>query len=177
MHSINIRLFRSIYIIYNPFQVSHLSSARPELQVQLNGVEVSSLLCVDQRMNMGQSGRSTESSLVKEMFSHYQNDEYDLKKKQFPCSICGKRFGRLSHVQRHQSVHTGEKPYQCDVCQERFTRLENRARHMATHAQVCNPFDFVVIVVFLMLNIKTILHSMYMNILLLHYDRSKFDRV
>lgn len=72
--------------------------------------------------------------------SQYDHTEIDCPKKPFPCPVCGKCFGRLSHVRRHQLLHTGDKPFQCDVCQERFTRVENRERHMAIHTKM-RPYN------------------------------------
>lgn len=62
------------------------------------------------------------------------------KAKRFPCPECGKLFGRVSHVRRHQQLHTGSKPFECTVCGDRFTRLENRDRHMIMHTKV-RPYN------------------------------------
>lgn len=123
------------------FQITYLSSARPELQV--SGIGDSSMVFNSNhvKMEMGENVHFDSSSSnqqgVFDLKVHTEDDS--LKNKPFPCPICGKRFGRFSHVQRHQSVHTGDKPFQCDVCQERFTRIENRERHMASHLDVCIP--------------------------------------
>lgn len=117
------------------FQVNHLSSARPELHVQLNGVEISSLLCIDPRMNTIQSSSSYKLRRTLESAHIYPNKNLT-PKKPFPCPICGKCFGRLDHVRRHKLLHFSEKLYQCGVCPERFSRPENRERHMAIHTQV-----------------------------------------
>lgn len=38
----------------------------------------------------------------------YHDDNKDKALKPFSCDVCHKSFGRLSHVRRHQLLHTGE---------------------------------------------------------------------
>lgn len=116
-------------------QVNYLSTARSELHVNVVG-DSTALLNSNVKLEVGQHFNASCSS-QSDQYSHIQSVD-DSFMKPFPCPICGKRFGRLSHVQRHQSVHTGDKPFQCEVCQERFTRLENRELHMADHTHVNN---------------------------------------
>lgn len=86
------------------------------------------------------SGRASNASFDNHVamlpYHNSVGDPDDAAMKPYPCPVCGKCFKRISHVRRHQLLHTGDKPYQCDVCQERFSRLENRERHMAIHTKV-----------------------------------------
>lgn len=63
------------------------------------------------------------------------NAQPNANKKAIACPECGKLFGRVSHMRRHQLVHSGNKPFQCDVCGDSFTRVENRDRHMIVHTK------------------------------------------
>ena len=43
----------------------------------------------------------------------------------FDCKECGKAFKSAVAVQKHMTLHTGEKPYGCEQCGKRFTQEGN----------------------------------------------------
>uniref|UniRef100_A0A8C6WHL6 Zinc finger protein 865 n=1 Tax=Neogobius melanostomus TaxID=47308 RepID=A0A8C6WHL6_9GOBI len=63
----------------------------------------------------------------------------------FSCSDCGKEFRRSLELQRHMTVHTGERPFKCPFCQKGFTQKSSLNVHMRIHTgekphvcSVCN---------------------------------------
>uniref|UniRef100_A0A8D0G2J6 C2H2-type domain-containing protein n=1 Tax=Strix occidentalis caurina TaxID=311401 RepID=A0A8D0G2J6_STROC len=52
-------------------------------------------------------------------------------KKPFVCTTCGKRFSFISHLSRHQLVHTGDRPYTCSDCGKSFRT--NLITHQRIH--------------------------------------------
>ncbi|KAL2082089.1 hypothetical protein ACEWY4_021907 [Coilia grayii] len=55
--------------------------------------------------------------------------------KQYSCSLCEKVFTRSSGLSYHQKVHTGERPYQCSHCGRNFTVMGHLNKHMLTHTK------------------------------------------
>lgn len=56
------------------------------------------------------------------------------KEKHRICSICQKKFGRLSHLKDHMLVHTGVEAYKCEICQKSFKQKLHLNRHKLTHS-------------------------------------------
>ncbi|XP_071397777.1 gastrula zinc finger protein XlCGF57.1-like [Centroberyx affinis] len=62
-----------------------------------------------------------------------QKNSEVLGKKDFSCSVCGKKSGNKEHLKIHMRVHTGEKPFDCSVCGKSFSLKGNLKIHMIIH--------------------------------------------
>lgn len=52
-----------------------------------------------------------------------------LESSRYQCQVCGKPFGKNSHLTRHLLSHSGEKPFVCFVCGKKFSRKDNCRDH------------------------------------------------
>lgn len=53
--------------------------------------------------------------------------------KPFQCNLCGKQFTQKGQLKGHQKVHTGEKPFSCPDCGKSFAHSGAMNRHRLTH--------------------------------------------
>ena len=53
----------------------------------------------------------------------------DPDNKKFLCQICGKRFSRADHLNRHAQLHTNVKVHKCILCGEEFPRASHLDKH------------------------------------------------
>ncbi|KAF3687941.1 Zinc finger protein 26 [Channa argus] len=53
--------------------------------------------------------------------------------KPYQCALCGKQFTQKGQLKGHQKVHTGEKPFSCPDCGKSFAHSGAMNRHRLTH--------------------------------------------
>uniref|UniRef100_A0A8C1E1C7 Zinc finger protein 236 n=1 Tax=Cyprinus carpio carpio TaxID=630221 RepID=A0A8C1E1C7_CYPCA len=72
-------------------------------------------------------------------------DEDEINKRVYQCSMCDKSFKKSSHLKQHVRSHTGEKPYCCNLCGRSFVSAGVLKSHLNTHtglkAYKCNICD------------------------------------
>ncbi|VDN21999.1 unnamed protein product [Dibothriocephalus latus] len=70
-----------------------------------------------------------------------------LKRKFHICALCGKTYGKTSHLTAHLRWHNNERPFRCGfkTCDKAFTRSDELQRHIRTHTGekrfACNMCD------------------------------------
>ncbi|XP_038587336.1 zinc finger protein 2-like isoform X2 [Micropterus salmoides] len=86
----------------------------------------------------GVCGEHPES--VEELRSHLQSHQ-----KTHRCNVCGKSFLTVVGLNRHATLHRGERPYKCDVCHKAYTNNFTLKTHRWKHVEdkphkcdVCN---------------------------------------
>ncbi|XP_053699812.1 gastrula zinc finger protein XlCGF9.1-like [Synchiropus splendidus] len=53
----------------------------------------------------------------------------------FVCPTCGRSFTQHVHMTEHQRTHSGEKPYSCSQCGKSFSRALDLSYHEGVHAE------------------------------------------
>uniref|UniRef100_A0A9J8D521 C2H2-type domain-containing protein n=1 Tax=Cyprinus carpio carpio TaxID=630221 RepID=A0A9J8D521_CYPCA len=86
-------------------------------------------------------------SLKRHQLIFHPDQHVDKEGKCFPCSYCGRKFGRrqglLQHerihtgdLKKHLEIHTGVRPHNCPVCFKGFGRPSFLRAHMRIHEKV-----------------------------------------
>uniref|UniRef100_A0A3B5LRL0 Zinc finger protein 827 n=1 Tax=Xiphophorus couchianus TaxID=32473 RepID=A0A3B5LRL0_9TELE len=60
--------------------------------------------------------------------------QWKLHEQLFPCSVCGKVFGRQQTLSRHLSLHTEERKYKCHLCPYAAKCRANLNQHLTIHS-------------------------------------------
>uniref|UniRef100_A0A3Q3IFV8 Zinc finger protein 827 n=1 Tax=Monopterus albus TaxID=43700 RepID=A0A3Q3IFV8_MONAL len=60
--------------------------------------------------------------------------QWTLNEQLFPCSVCGKVFGRQQTLSRHVSLHTEERKYKCHLCPYAAKCRANLNQHLTIHS-------------------------------------------
>uniref|UniRef100_A0A8C6WIE7 C2H2-type domain-containing protein n=1 Tax=Neogobius melanostomus TaxID=47308 RepID=A0A8C6WIE7_9GOBI len=100
------------------------------METEADGDDDNQVQSRDRRTNLSPNNKSVpETTVHKE--DKLGPDAAEQKKHQ--CSVCNKRFGDKSKLQRHIRVHTGDKPFRCSSCEKAFTQKVTLDKHMRTH--------------------------------------------
>lgn len=51
----------------------------------------------------------------------------------FACTVCNKVFKKTSYLQRHMTLHSGQRPYSCPYCDKSFRLPNVLMKHKRTH--------------------------------------------
>ena len=49
------------------------------------------------------------------------------------CSVCGKKFTTLQHLNIHLRIHSGEKQFKCEICSKEFLHPSSFRSHKLLH--------------------------------------------
>ncbi|XP_058145549.1 zinc finger and BTB domain-containing protein 2 [Dasypus novemcinctus] len=63
------------------------------------------------------------------------DQEREVKRRKYECTICGRKFIQKSHWREHMYIHTG-KPFKCSTCDKSFCRANQAARHVCLNQSV-----------------------------------------
>ncbi|ROI79387.1 Zinc finger protein 271 [Anabarilius grahami] len=76
---------------------------------------------------------SVAISLKKHQLIFHPDQHADIEGKCFPCSYCGRKFGRRQGLLQHERIHTGERPFNCPTCNKSFRQRSALVVHIKTH--------------------------------------------
>lgn len=112
----------------DPFWSPGLSSA--ELTSYFGG-EARPLTPLKEKTDPLSPIKEEEAVSQQEQEQEQEKSKKEVKARLFVCDICGSRYVRSEHRDRHvRSVHRGQKPFACSVCGKAFSRSDNCAVHV-----------------------------------------------
>ncbi|XP_077866246.1 uncharacterized protein LOC102805052, partial [Saccoglossus kowalevskii] len=76
--------------------------------------------------------QSENEKLDEEMWQMASN-QYNVFRRPFECSECGKAFKVMGHLVMHKRIHSGEKPFKCPDCGKAFRQKGTMSRHAKLH--------------------------------------------
>ncbi|KAM4692001.1 uncharacterized protein WCC33_016823 [Rhinophrynus dorsalis] len=93
-------------------------------------------LLMHQRIHTGEkhySSSDSEKCFISNSNVKNPTEERKGGKRYFPCSECGKVFGKSSHLDNHRRIHTGERPFVCSECGKCFHENSGLVKHQRIH--------------------------------------------
>ncbi|XP_035713712.1 zinc finger protein 675 isoform X2 [Folsomia candida] len=79
-----------------------------------------------------------KSYLSKYQVTRHKKIQHSVNPARYPCTVCGKKFKRMSHLRTHNLTHTKEKPHKCTTCGRSFAQVGSMKRHEAYSGQSLN---------------------------------------
>ncbi|VDL89490.1 unnamed protein product [Schistocephalus solidus] len=85
-------------------------------------------VCTATTVSQANHGASTKLALD-------DTESRNVKRKFHICVLCGKTYGKTSHLTAHLRWHNNERPFRCifQTCDKAFTRSDELQRHIRTH--------------------------------------------